>query len=112
MYRSLFPEPRAALICSHVHGCSGPPGGSAPPFTPAPCGGAGHGGAPRAGRTGTRSLFGGRDPPLRQLTENWLKVVVPVLPAWAVENMPASRALFAPVSVAVPTVVQMAPSAE
>jgi hypothetical protein len=48
----------------------------------------------------------------RQLTENWLKVAVPILPAWAVENMPASRVLFAPVSVTVPTVVQLVPSAE
>lgn len=50
--------------------------------------------------------------PPRQLTENWLKLAVPILPAWAVENMPASRVLFAPVSVAVPTVVQVVPSAE
>lgn len=48
----------------------------------------------------------------RQLTENWPKVAVPVLPAWAVENMPASRVLFAPVGVAVPTVVQVVPLAE
>ncbi len=50
--------------------------------------------------------------PLRQLMENWLKLAVPGVGAWAVKNVPASRLLLAPVSVAVPTVVQVVPSVE
>ena len=44
--------------------------------------------------------------------ENWLKLAVPGVPPCAVENIPASSVLFAPVSVAVPTVVQVVPLAE
>ena len=44
--------------------------------------------------------------------ENWLKLAVPGVPPCAVKNIPASSVLLAPVSVAVPTVVQVVPSAE
>ncbi len=49
---------------------------------------------------------------LPQLTENSLNFAVPGAPVCAVKNMPASRVVFAPVNVAVPTVVQVVPSAE
>ena len=42
--------------------------------------------------------------------ENWLKLAVPGVEPWAVKNVPASSVLLAPVSVAVPTLVQVVPS--
>ena len=47
-----------------------------------------------------------------QLIVNWLRLAVPGVPLCALKNIPASCVLFAPLRVAVPTVVHVVPLAE